>query len=180
MIAVPLRLPVSVPLVALVSVDVDEANGLLEEWGHYLGPSKRPFPPTQAFVLDVDGDPLAVATSDGIVGATSAGFARCEVVELSRLCVRPGANWATRVMLRLWRERCALLWPCVDPRSGLSPLAAVSYSKNDRHEGRIYRFDGWERVTTRAGSSGGGQWSRKRSAHDAANGAKTLWLWRYT
>lgn len=62
---------------------------------------------------------------------------------------------------------------------GLAPLAAVSYSKNDRHDGRIYRFDGWTKVTDRAGSSGGGQWSRKREKNDAANGPKTLWVWRY-
>ena len=46
-------------------------------------------------------------------------------------------------MLRLWREKCGPKWPCVKPRSGQPPLAAVAYSKNDRHEGRIYRFDGW-------------------------------------
>lgn len=177
--AIPLRLPGSQPLVGLVSVDVEEANALLEEWGHYLGPTRRPFPPTQAFALDMEGEPIAVATSDGIVGDTSAGFARCEAVELSRLCVRPGERWVTRVMLRLWRERCAPLWPCVSPRPGLAPIAAVAYSKNDRHEGRIYRFDGWERVTTTAGSSGGGTWSRKRKHNEAANGPKTLWLWRF-
>jgi len=179
MSAVPLRLATLEPIVGLVPVDVAEANALLEEWGHYLGPVRRPFPPTDAYALDVDGEPIAVATSDGIVGDTSAGYARCEVVELSRLCVKPGERWATRVMLRLWREKCAPKWPCVSPRPGLRPLAAVAYSKNDRHEGRIYRFDGWTKVTDRAGSSGGRQWSRKRATNDAANGAKTLWLWRY-
>lgn len=180
MTAVPLRLGAMPVIAGLVAIDVDEANALLEEWGHYLGPVERPFPPTDAYAFDVDGEPIAVATSDGIVGDTSAGYARCEAVELSRLCVRPGERWATRVMLRLWREKCGPKWRCVKPRSGQSPLAAVAYSKNDRHDGRIYRFDGWERVTTRAGSSGGGQWSsRKRAAYDAANGAKTLWVWRY-
>lgn len=179
MSALPLRLPVSVPLVGLVSIDASEANALLDEWGHYLGPTARPFPPTQAFALDMEGEPIAVATSDGIIGDTSAGYARSEAVELSRLCVRPGERWATRVMLRLWREKCAPRWKCCAPRAGHAPLAAVAYSKNDRHEGRIYRFDGWERVTTRAGSSGGGQWSHKRAKNDAANGAKTLWVWRF-
>lgn len=178
--ALPLRLPaISQPLVGLVGVDLDEANALLEEWDHYLGPVERPFPPTDAYVLELEGDPIGVATSDGIVGDTSAGYARAECVELSRLCIRPGDSWATRVLLRLWRERCGPRWSCVKPRAGLPPLAAVAYSKNDRHEGRIYRFDGWTRVTTTAGSSGGGQWSRKRAKNDAANGAKTLWLWRY-
>jgi len=166
-------------MVGLVGVSVEEANALLEEWGHYLGPVARPFPPTDAYALDVDGQPIAVATSDGIIGDTSAGYARSEAVELSRLCVRPGEQWATRVMLRLWREKCAPKWKCCAPRGGEAPLAAVAYSKNDRHEGRIYRFDGWERVTTRAGSSGGGQWSHKRAKNDAANGPKTLWVWRF-
>lgn len=179
MSAVPLRLSLPQPIVGLVGVSVDEANALLTEWGHYLGPIGRPFPPTDAYALDFEGDPIAVATSDGIVGDTSAGYARSEAVELSRLCVKPGEQWATRVMLRLWREKCAPLWRCCSPRSGQPPLAAVAYSKNERHEGRIYRFDGWERVTTRAGSSGGGQWSRKRAKNEAANGAKTLWVWRY-
>lgn len=178
-VAVPLRLGAMPVLVGLVPVNLDEANALLEQWEHYLGPVARPFPPTDAYALDVDGEPIAVVTSDGIVGDTSAGYARSEVVELSRLCVRPGDQWATRVMLRLWREQCGPKWPCVKPRSGQPPLAAVAYSKNDRHEGRIYRFDGWTRVTTRAGSSGGGQWSRKRASNDAANGPKTLWLWKY-
>ncbi len=159
-VAIPLRLdrehPFAQPIVGLVAVSVDEANALLEEWGHYLGPTTRPFPPTDAYALDVECEPVAVATSDGIVGDTSAGYARAEAVELSRLCTRPGEQWATRVMLRLWREKCGPKWPCVKPRAGEPPLAAVAYSKNDRHEGRIYRFDGWTRVTTTAGNSGGG------------------------
>lgn len=180
MSAIPLRIPdCSTPLVGLVAVDLAEANALLEAWCHYLGPVNRPFPETDAYVLDVEGEPIAVATSDGIVGDTSAGYARSEAVELSRLCVKPGENWATRVMLRLWREKCGPKWSCVKPRRGLAPLAAVSYSKNDRHDGRIYRFDGWTKVTDRAGSSGGGQWSRKREKNEAANGSKTLWVWRY-
>lgn len=179
-VSVPMRLvgTSTDAAVSLVSVDLDEANALLEAWGHYLGACDRPFR-NDGWVLDVLGEPAAVATSSSIVGESSAGFRKHEAVELSRLCARPGMNWTTRVMLRIWREVAAPQWPCPEPRSGLSAVAAVAYSKNDRHEGRIYRFDGWEKVTDRAGSGGGGQWSRKRATDDAANGAKTLWLWRY-
>lgn len=181
-VALPLRLdreqPFPQPLVGLVSIDLAEANALLEVWEHYLGACDRPFR-NDGWALDVAGEPIAVATSSSIVGDTAAGYPKCEVVELSRLCVRPGEEWATRVMLRLWREQCGPKWPCPEPRAGLPALAAVAYSKNERHEGRIYRFDGWTRVTTRAGSSGGGTWSHKRRHNEAANGPKTLWLWRY-
>lgn len=177
-LGVPMRLGTFGPILGLVKVNLDEANALLVEWEHYLGACDRPFR-NEGWVLDLHGQPIAVATSSSIVGETSAGYPKWEAVELSRLCARPGASWVTRVMLRLWREAIAPLWPCCEPRSGLPPLAAVAYSKNDRHAGRIYRFDGWTKVTDRAGSGGGGQWSRKRAKDDAANGAKTLWLWEF-
>lgn len=156
--------------VGLHEVDIADANQLLTEWGHYLGPCLRPFH-QEGWLLDVAGRPVSVAVSASAVAATTAGYARQQIVELARLC--SGEPWATRVMLRLWREVCAPAWQCW-PVS-----AAVAYSANDRHEGRIYRFDGWEKVTDRAGSSGGGTWSRQRSAGDAVHGRKTLWLWRY-
>lgn len=169
--AVPLRFA-SVPLVGLVPVDLDEANALLVEWGHYLEECDRPFR-NEAFVLDYLGEPLSLAITSSIVSTTVCDYRRNEVVELSRLATKPGKNWATRVTLRLWREIAAPLYVPWKPR------AAVAYSKNDRHEGRIYRFDGWTKVTDKAGSGGGGTWSRKRSEGDAEGGHKTLWLWEY-
>ena len=174
-VAVPLRLA-SVPVAGLVAVDEAEANALLVEWGHYLEACDRPFR-NEAFVLDVRGEPVAVAITSSIVSPTvtderDVTYSTRDVVELSRLCSKPGENWATRVTLRLWRETAApfyLPW---------TPKAAIAYSKNDRHEGRIYRFDGWTRVRSTAGSSGGGAWSRKRYAGDAAHGPKTLWIWK--
>jgi hypothetical protein len=178
-VAVPLRLgTLAEPVVGLVPISLDEADAYLAEWAHYLGPLDRPFR-NDAWALDLNGTPISIATSSSIVGETSAGYPKSEAVELSRLCTQPGCEWATRVMLRLWREAAAPLWPCPAPRAGQSALAAVAYSKNDRHEGRIYRFDGWTKVTDRAGSSGGGTWSHKRRDSDEANGLKTLWLWRY-
>jgi hypothetical protein len=124
------------------------------------------------------GVPVAVAITSSIVSSTVTDdldviYRRQQAVELSRLCVQPGQSWATRAALRLWRETAApyyLPW---------KPKIAVAYSKNDRHDGRIYRFDGWTRVRTTAGSGGGGTWSKPRGADAPAGGPKTLWLWRY-
>jgi hypothetical protein len=172
-----MRLGTLSPVAGLVPVSLAEANALLVEWGHYLGPCTRPFR-NEAWALDVAGAPIGVAISSSIVGVSSAGYPKEEVVELSRLAT--SERWATRVLLRLWREVCAPRWESFGSRAGMPPLAATAYSQNDRHEGRIYRFDGWELVTENAGSSGGGAWSRKRYAGDAAHGRKRLWLWRFT
>jgi antitoxin VapB len=171
-VSVATQLSMPLPVAGLAPVDAAIVNRCLIDWGHYLGPCKRPFR-QQGWGLEVDGALVSVAMSASAVSATVAGFGRGEVVELARLCSRPGDNWATRVMLRLWREVAATRWPCWPVR------CATAYSQNDRHDGRVYRFDGWERVTTSAGSSGGGAWSRKRYAGDAAHGPKTLWRWRY-
>jgi hypothetical protein len=160
------------PLVALTVLPVETANRLLVEWGHRLGPCHRPFT-QQAFSLELEDEPISVAISASAVSATVAGYGRGQVVECARLCSRPDAAWATRVMLRLWREVCARRWPDWDV------LAAISYSHNAMHRGDLYRFDGWERVRDDCGSTGGGAWSRKRYATDVVHGAKTLWLWRY-
>lgn len=163
---------------ALVGVPLDVANSLLVEWGHYLGPMERPFG-WQAFVLDIAGEPVSVAVSASTVSSTVAGLARSEVVELARLCSAPTARWATRPTLRLWREVGAPCWLNKYPDWRLS--AAVAYSQNARHGGDIYRFDGWTRVTDRAGapSGPGSTWSRQRGAEHPAAGPKSLWLWRY-
>lgn len=158
-------------LVGLHCVEMAEANDWLTRWGHYLGPANRPFH-QEGWLLEVAGRPVSVAVSASTVAARCAGHDRRQLVELARLC--SGEKWATRVMLRLWREVCAPAWET------WPAVAAVAYSQNDRHEGRIYRFDGWERVTGRAGQSGGGgQWTQPRRRGDAAAGRKTLWLWRF-
>jgi hypothetical protein len=159
-----------VPISGVYPCPVAEANTLLERFGHALGPARRPFR-QEAFVLEVDGGPVAVAVSASIVNGPVAGYDRQEVVELARLAA--AVPWANRVMLRLWREVCAPRWASWPVR------AAVAYSQNARHPGNLYRFDGWEKVRDDAGSSGGGSWSRKRYATDAAHGRKTLWVWRY-
>lgn len=150
-------------------IPVPDANEFLMRWGHYLGAANRPFG-QQAFALYTD-HPVAVAVSGSTISATTAEYRRGQVVELTRLCATE--RWATRVALRLWREVGAHAWPY------WPVLAAVAYSKNDRHEGRIYRFDGWQKVSDRCGSRGGGTWTRGRSTDEAAAGRKTLWLYRF-
>lgn len=118
--------------------------------------------------------PVSCAVSASTVSAhvrdeaTGAIWPRRECVELARLC--SGEPWATRVMLRLWREVCAPQWPHWPVKH------LIAYSQNDRHEGRIYRFDGWRKFTESGGSSGGGTWSTKRTASHAASGSKTGWV----
>ena len=161
------------PMCGVSPISIGETNGLLTQWGHYLGPVNRPYP-QDAYALFVGDEPVSVAVSASIVSPTVEGYRRTEVVELARLCTRPGESWATRVMMRLWRRICAPLFCGWDIR------AAVAYSHNGRHEGNVYRFDGWQRREGRRGHAKyGGTWGRHRSDHDPMAGTKTLWVWEY-
>jgi hypothetical protein len=161
------------PICGLYPLAVDEANRLLQEWGHRLGPVHRPFR-QEAYCLRLAGqEPLAIAVSGSIIDGPVAGYDRQEVVELTRLAARN--PWANRVMLRLWREVCAPLWKCWPVR------AAVSYSHNAMHRGNLYRLDGWERVRDDCGNPHAMLNRGKRSyiGNDPRAGRKTLWVWRY-
>lgn len=153
-----------------------EAGRLLEWMGHYLGPCNRPFG-QQSWALIVAGEPVAVAVSASTVSATLRAddgrtWSRRQCVELARLAA--SERWATRVMLRLWREALAPTWP------HWPVTDAFAYSQNDRHDGRTYRFDGWECVgATKARSKGGGTWTAERDDDHAAAGPKSLWHWSY-
>jgi hypothetical protein len=163
----------SAPLLAVEPITIDSANDLLVQWNHRLGPVTRPFR-QEGYALLVGGNPVSVATSGSIIHGPVAGLDLHEVVELTRLASAPGSAWATRVMLRCWREVCAPTWPC------WPVLAAVSYCQDSHHKGGdIYRFDGWTRAATSAGSTGGGQWSRPRPVDDPRLGVKSVWVWRY-
>jgi hypothetical protein len=184
-----------IPVAGLLPVPLDEANRLITEWGHSLGPVERPFG-AEAWVLEVESRPVSVAVSGSTVSkhiawteTTTEGdgddlevvvtrheLKRGEVVELARLCTAPGQRWATRPMVRLWREVAAPRWPY------WHPVAAVSYSQNDKHEGSIYRFDGWTRIASNKARSGGGgsrSWSSAVRLGDVSYGSKSLWMWRY-
>lgn len=162
-----------VPICGLYSLAVDDANRLLVEWDHKLGPVNRPFR-QEAYCLRLVGqDPIAVAVSGSIVNGPVAGYNRQEVVELTRLAA---ANpWANRVMLRLWRELCAPAWKCWPVR------AAVSYSHNAMHRGNLYRLDGWERIREDCGAHNAmlNRGTRRYTSDDPRAGTKTLWVWRY-
>lgn len=179
---IPEQLPLlHLPLCGLYPCDIAVANALLIAWEHRLGRCSRPFG-QQAFSLQLQGQPVSVAISASLVSTTISGtnkagvrvsYRRGEVVECARLCSAPTAPWATRPMLRLWRQVCAPLWP-------YWPIqAAVSYSQNAHHRGEIYRHDGWERIHSACGSRGGKAWGRTRYATDVVYGKKSLWVWRY-
>ena len=161
-----------IPIAGLYPCAISEANALLQLWGHRLGPCHRPFG-QQAFCLNLQGQTISLTVSASIVSKSVAGYGRKEVVECARLCSAPGYQWATRIMLRLWREVSAPLWPYWPVRAG------ISYSQNAHHRGDLYRFDGWEKLSEECGSMGGGAWTRPRYATQAVAGKKTLWLWRY-
>lgn len=162
-------------IVQVVTIDRDTSDDLLTRWGHYLGPCRRPFG-IQRHALIVAGEPVATTVSATTVSAwvptDTKMMHREQLVELARLCSRD--RWATRVMLRLWREVIAPAWPYWPVE------AAVSYSRSDRHEGRIYRFDGWARWGEARASSGGGTWTTPRTKDDPAGGPKARWGWWYT
>src|SRR3972149_2228405 len=99
------------PIAALMPITVLSANELLEKWGHYLGAVNRPFR-QEAYALELDGRPISVTVSGSIVSDHVLEYGREEVVELARLCSSPEHRWATRVMLRLWREVAAPRWRC--------------------------------------------------------------------
>lgn len=129
-----------------------EANRLLVRWGHDLGPVNRSFR-SEPWVFLVDGRPMSVAVSCSIVSAHVSDSASNvlyrpeQVVELARLA--SAERWATRLMLRWWREVGARRWECWPVK------AAVSYSDKN-HTGNLYRWDGWRMVNDNCGSSGGG------------------------
>lgn len=159
------------PAVAGVEADMDDVNRLLVEWDHSLGACNRPFE-QRGHALLIDGEPVAVTVSASIVSTTCGGDPRRGLVELARICRHPDRPWATRPMLRLWREVFAhqfASWPV---------HTAVSYATPGR-TGEIYRHDGWERVGPVKPSSGGGTWSNAPKVNDLADGVKTLWRFRF-
>jgi len=60
-------------------------------------------------------------------------------------------------------------------------VAAVAYSWNAWHDGDVYRFDGWTRISDNCGHEAGpnSTWSRRRADTNPTRGPKTFWLHRY-
>lgn len=141
-------------------ISLGTANSLLEEWGHRMGPLRRPINGDTAHALVHRGSPVAVTIASTLIRANVGGglahLTRETTVELSRLCAsRPGL---CRVALRLWREMAL-------PELPFS--AAISYQDADLHNGDTYRFDSWRR----AGYSHSGTDSR------SGRRGRNKWIW---
>jgi antitoxin VapB len=154
------------PIAHLEAVDRSVANRLLTDWGHKMGPIRRPnFAIDAHHVLFSHGLPVALASSGEtvreVVGRT--GIRREQCVELVRLCA--SRRDLRRVMLRLWRE---MVFPDVARAHGRD--LAVSYQDRALHTGDTYRFDGWLAI----GKGGGGG----PDSRSGAPGRKmTIWAW---
>lgn len=155
--------------VQMVDCDKREANDLLTEWKHPLGPCERPFHQEQQLLL-VAGEPVALTVSASTVSSAVGTHRRTEVVELARIARAPGARWAMRPALRLWRAVFAQRWETWDV------VAAYSYSLPG-YSGDIYRFDGWEmvKVCKPANPGKGSTWSKSSATDQLGDGKKKLW-----
>lgn len=131
------------PLVSFDPIAEDELNWCLVEWGHQMGPLKRP--PQYgggAHGLRHNGRLVAVTAWSTLVRKNCAGMdflPRGTTTELSRVCAeRPDL---CRVVVRLWRE-------FVFPAVGLARKHewAVSYQDGHLHSGDLYRNDGWVKL----------------------------------
>lgn len=156
----------------------DQANELIEEWGHPLGPCNRPYL-SRAWGLAIDGQAVAVAMSASTVGATSAGYKRAQVVELARIARHPDHRGIMRVMLRLWRDYFAARWDGWD-----GPVrAAVSYAlpadEHGKGTGNLYRFDGWTLWGKCKPWGGGATWSNPSKANAMGDGVKKLYYYPF-
>ena len=138
-----------------------DLNLLLVEWGHRMGPVRRPNHGWSHGLFHA-GEPVAVVATDRLIRERVAGFERSEAIELSRLATaRPDLS---RVVLRLWR---AFVFPAICAEGGYE--WAVSYQDAVLHTGNLYRFDGW--VTIGRSRSG----IDSRTARRGRN--KVIWGW---
>lgn len=154
------------PIVAWQRIDIVECNRALINWEHFLGACNRPFG-SQAFGLLMDGELVSVAMSCSTTNKRCAGFDRGDVVELARLCTRPDRRDLTRVALRLWRITAPKEWQAYWP-----VRAMVSYADKTRHNGDIYRFDGWRKAAEVKGGTVKSNWGKGRTYNP-----KSVWVY---
>jgi hypothetical protein len=128
------------PIGSLERIENREADNRLIRWGHYLGACNRPFG-RQSFGFFWDGELVGVAVSATTVKSSTYGFPRTQVCEFARCCSHPDHRDLTRVLVRLYRKVAADEWT----REYWPASALLSYSNRARHEGDIFRFDGWAR-----------------------------------
>jgi hypothetical protein len=141
------------PMVSFEAVELREANRMLTDWGHKMGPCERGNQRGWSHALFHAGNPVAVTIAATLIRervGNAHHLTRENTIELARLCAaRPGL---CRVALRLWRE---FAFPAMGYQF------AMSYQDNDLHNGNTYRFDGWQKVArsvsgrdTRSGREG--------------------------
>lgn len=166
------------PPLSVEPVDRVEADRLLSEWDHPLGPCNRPFGQDH-HVLLVRGRAVALTVTASTVSPTirdanDVTWPRNAIVELARITRHPDERWAMRPMLRLWREVLAHEW------THWPVHLAASYALPGT-TGNLYRFDGWTRVRTVKKSSTGksSTWGKPSASDAIADGRKTLWIFRY-
>lgn len=150
------------PLINFDQIELGEANAMLAQWEHRMGPLRRAnFATPVAHALFHNGRPVAIAVAAGLIRENVAGrpdLNRGNTIELARLCAE--RTGLCRVVLRLWRE-------FVLPE--LPAQVAISYQDADLHSGATYRFDGWRRI----GYSHSG--TDRRSGRRGRN--KWIWAW---
>lgn len=160
------------PLVSFDKIELEDANRLLVQWGHKMGPLERGNEAGSHFALYHHGRPVAVAMASSLirecVGGGLGHMTRADTVELSRLCAE--RKGLCRVAVRLWREY--VLPDLTIPGAAASEryAQAISYQDADLHNGNTYRFDGWKREAF--SSSGTDQRSGKKGRR------KWIWVWR--
>lgn len=151
------------PVCTFEHIEIAEANELLVNWKHKMGPICRPqFSSDEAHVLRHVGRPVALTVVSTLIpahmGKGIEHLTRQNTCELSRLCAERAG--LCRVAIRLWRE-------FVFAESKYEFV--ISYSDNDLHNGNTYRFDGWKAV------------GKSRSGTDSRSGTegrdKTIWQW---
>jgi len=159
-------LPSMFPLVSFDKITLPEANRLLVQFNHKMGPLKRGKQGAWCHAMFHQGEPVGVVTASWLIsrhlGGCDRKWNRDNVVELSRLAAT--RSGLCRVVLRSWRE---FALPAIAEQHGF--VAAASYQDTDLHNGNTYRFDGWKKI----GKSHSG--TDTRSGRPGRN--KAIWLW---
>jgi antitoxin VapB len=159
-------LPSMFPLVSFDQIELVDANKLLVEFGHKMGPLNRGNQGAWCFAMFHNDEPVGVVTASWLIGRHLGGcdrkWNRDNTLELSRLAA--ARSGLCRVVLRAWRE---FVLPAIAEQNGF--IAAASYQDTDQHTGNTYRFDGWKKI----GKSSSG--TDTRSCRPGRK--KAIWLW---
>ena len=153
------------PLVSLDLIERPVLNAMLVEWHHQHGPIERPIFKSPVDVgLRHQGRLVAVIACDTLIRTTQ-GFSRSQACEVSRVCA--AAPGMCSSALRLWRH---FVYPTIVAAWG-TPWV-ISYQDATRHEGNLYRRDGWALI----GCSRGGADSRAVAGTVRVR-RRLIWAW---